>query len=90
MKMNCLTEFNDVFFILPAMHFESSKLSKFQGKDQNNYGKVLFYSDLTTAVASIPCFVMRQFYSYVWRKAGIPKVRGGLKTLVSVARRIID
>lgn len=36
MKINYQTEFNEVFFILPAMHFKSSKLSKFQGKDQNN------------------------------------------------------
>jgi len=36
MKINCQTEFNEVFFILPALHFESSKLSKFQGKDQSN------------------------------------------------------
>ena len=84
MKINCQTEFKELFFILLAMHFESSKLSKFQEKDQNNQGKVLFYGDLTTAVASIPCFVMRHFYSYVWRKAEIPKVRGWLKTLGSV------
>ena len=90
MKINCQTEFNELFFILPAMHFESRKLSKFQGKDQNNQGKVLSYCDLTTAVASIPCFEMRHFYSYVSRKAEIPKVRGWLKTLGSVARRIID